>query len=397
MKPFTGLAIALPACDVRRSQCLDLDRLSQRIEAAVVRVPVALLALRLPQFERTAWREGKRAAQRLERRVEQVFADAAGRLLRRGDSIAHDRGSDTFVAALLERSRDERDVAAPAVRSVLERMALAISECSRQRVESGWISLRARADVAPLRDAIAAALERGSRERERYEFFAAIGHELRTPLTSIRGYIETLLDGDLEPESRQRFLQVAQREALRMGRMLEGMFEFSLLDLSADRLLAGCCDLARQMALACEVVQPAARARSMTVTRNPCDAPSVAVDPDACLQLLVNLLDNAIKYGKEGGTVVLGARLFGGRVTIAVDDDGPGVGALESEAIFQARVRGSGSGNRPGSGIGLSIVKMIAERAGGEIVVSRSALGGARFEVSLPAPSPQREMTAGAS
>lgn len=360
------------------------------VAAALERDPVPLLALRLPEFERRAWRTGKRAAQRLERMTASAFLEAAGRMLRTGDLCGHDAGSDVFAIVMTaparEARRDRHDRYLPSIvdiRAVLERVAAAISLQSGLRVETGWTVLR-RIDVhAGLETGICAALERGARERERYEFFSAIGHELRTPLTSIRGYLETLLDGEIDPVTERRFLETARREALRMGRLLDGMFEFSLLDLSSDALAGQSCDLESAMAQACEVVRPVARMRGMTLVRGEAQGVRAAIDPDACLQLLVNLIDNALKYGRDEGVVNLTARAQGAEAILIVDDDGPGISPQERESIFALRVRGSGAGVRPGTGIGLAIVKLIAERAGGGIRVTESPLGGARFEVSL--------------
>lgn len=367
-----------------RKRPLSLTALCARIERAVARAPVPLLVLRLPEFERIAWRDGKRAAKRLERRAALAFEAAARRALRAGDVSAHDCGSDVFVIAMTAPARDDRAPGTADCRCVLERIAAALSLRSGLRVQTGWTAIRRFERNAGLAHEIDAALERGARERERYEFFAAIGHELRTPLTSIRGYLETLIDGALDPALAPQFLRTARREALRMGRLLDGMFEFSLLDLSADALGGRTCEVERQIELACEVVRPLADNRGIAV-RAQCAARCVAaLDPDACLQLLVNLLENAIKYGRDGGAVHVEASVAGADVLIRVDDDGPGIAPGERDSIFGLRVRGAHSHARPGAGIGLAIVKMIAERAGGAIRVTESPLGGARFEASLP-------------
>lgn len=362
----------------------DINSLAQALEALPGREPVPLLALRLPQLERVAWRQGKRAAQRVEREAASAFVRAARPVLRAGDLTAHDRGSDVFIIVLSAPSREPRMPSAPDCRAVLERVAAAITLRVDLQIETGWALLRDMEQVRDIERGIELALERGARERERYEFFAAIGHELRTPLTSIRGYLETLIDGGVDPVTSRRFLETARREALRMGRLLEGMFEFSLLDLSAQALLGRSCEIGAQIELACEVVRPLAQQRRILVHRAECANASTPVEPDACLQLLVNLLDNGIKYGRDGGTVRIGASVEGGRVVIAVDDDGPGIAPSERESIFGLRVRGVQSASRPGTGIGLAIVKMIAERAGGSIAVCESPLGGARFEAALP-------------
>jgi signal transduction histidine kinase len=360
-----------------------LSALYKPIAAALDRGPVPLLALRLPEFERIAWRVGKRAALRLERTTIAAFVQSARSVLRVGDLNGHDPGSDVFAIAMTARSRESRGPSPVDIRAVLERVAAAISLRCELRVETGWTMLSRLDPHADLERDISIALERGARERERYEFFSAIGHELRTPLTSIRGYLETLLDDETDPETARRFLETVRREALRMGRLLDGMLEFSLLDLSSEALAARSCDLASQLLAAYEVVRPQAQSRNVRVEVGASPQAAVAIDPDACLQLLVNLLDNAIKYGGDGGLVRIAARLHADEAIVSVDDDGPGIAPHERESIFGLRVRGASAGMRAGTGIGLAIVKMIAERAGGGIRVMESPLGGARFEITL--------------
>ena len=343
-----------------------------------------LLVLRLPQFERIAWRQGKRAAQRVERATTTAFLEAGSRALRTGDLTAHDCGSDVFVIAITAPSRQARTPSPIDCRSALERIAAAMSLSLDMRVETGWTLLRRFDAAADLGREIETALERGAREREKYEFFAAIGHELRTPLTSICGYLETLLDEGVDAPASRRFIETARREALRMGRLLDGMFEFSLLDLSAESLGNYSCELIEQIDMACEVVRPLAGQRNIRVRRGACDDVRACIERDACLQLLVNLLENAIKYGRDGGCVTIGVRSHGDDAALWVDDDGPGIAPAERESIFGLRARGSQADGRPGTGIGLAIVKMIADRCGGSICAGDSPLGGARFEVMLP-------------
>ncbi len=313
-----------------------------------------------------------------------AFVESAGTVLRVGDMSGHDPGSDVFVIVMTAPSREARAPSPVDIRAVLERVAVSITLRVELRVESGWTTLTTLDPRANLERDIAIALERGARERERYEFFSAIGHELRTPLTSIRGYLETLLDDQqADPQTRRRFLETARREALRMGRLLDGMFEFSLLDLSSEALASQSCDLESRLLQACEIVRPQAQGRNVRVECGAFAGPVVAIDPDACLQLLVNLLDNAVKYGVDGGLVRIEARAQSDTVIVSVDDDGPGIAVQERESIFGLRVRGAEAGTRPGTGIGLAIVKMIAERAGGAVRVMESPLGGTRFEVTL--------------
>lgn len=366
-----------------RSKPRSVGALLQPVAQAAAQHPVPLLVLRLPQLERMAWLEGKRAARRFERATTNAFIEACSSALRKGDLIAHDPGNDVFIVAMIAPSRASRVPSPIDCRSALERIAGVMSLHVETRIETGWTLVRSLDSIAGLAREIETALERGARERERYEFFAAIGHELRTPLTSIRGYLETLIEGRLDETTRRRFLETTQRETLRMARLLDGMFEFSLLDLSAGALISNACALGHAIDLACEVVAPAAMQRGITVRKVNCAEVSVGVDGDACLQLLVNLLENAIKYGRDGGVVSIAASARADVVTVYVDDDGPGVSPAERESIFGLRVRGAQSAARPGTGIGLAIVKMIAERAGGSIRATDSPLGGARFEVTL--------------
>lgn len=353
------------------------------VAAALADGPVPLLVLRLPEFERIAWREGKRAARRVERATLRIFQEASQRALRAGDLTLHEPGSELFLIVMIARARAARLPSPVDCRTVLERVGAAVALDSGLRVETGWTLVQREEGAADLDAAVRTALERGARERERYEFFSTIGHELRTPLTSIRGYLETLLDGDVDPALAPQFLETARRETLRMARLLDGMLEFSMLDLSADSLTQAC-EITGQIRAACDVVQPLALLRGISLRVASAPPLSVRLDADAALQLLVNLIENAVKYGREGGVVHVAAEPANGEAVVRVDDDGPGIDPAERERIFGLRVRGAHSGARPGHGIGLAIVKMIAERAGGAVRVDRSPLGGARFEVALP-------------
>lgn len=206
---------------------------------------------------------------------------------------------------------------------------------------------------------------------------ATIGHELRTPLTSIRGYIETLLEGEFEPATARRFLETARREALRLGRLVDGMLEFSLLDLSAEHH-RGRCDVVEQIVATMEMLSPMASARRVTIRTQLPETAFARVDGDACVHALANLIENAIKHGRERGAIDIACVRETPYVAVSVEDDGNGVDERARASIFAMGVRGDTHG-RAGRGIGLAVVKAIAERAGGEVYAESSALGGARF------------------
>jgi signal transduction histidine kinase len=210
---------------------------------------------------------------------------------------------------------------------------------------------------------------------------ATIGHELRTPLTSIRGYIETLLEGEFDRPTERRFLETARREALRLGRLVDGMLEFSLLDLSTGEHRA--CNVVEQIRATIDMLSPMAAARRVTIRTALPDAAHARVDGDACVHALANLIENAVKYGRECGTVQVACARDGAFVAIDVEDDGCGIAPASRDSIFVLGVRGDAAG-RSGSGIGLAVVKAIAERAGGDVRVEPSRLGGARFVLRFP-------------
>lgn len=215
------------------------------------------------------------------------------------------------------------------------------------------------------------------RERQiAHTVLATIVHELRTPLTSIRGYIETLLDGDFDAPTARRFLETVRREALRLGRLVDGMLEFSLLDLSTGESSV-VCDLGEQIRATIEMLSPMADERGVTIRARMPKAALARVDGDACVHALSNLIENAIKYGGKDGTVVVSCACEPPYVSITVEDGGCGVAPESRDAIFLMGVRGATA--RSGCGIGLALVKAIAERAGGDVRVERSSLGGASF------------------
>lgn len=267
---------------------------------------VPLLVLRLRDLERIAWREGRAAARGVERRSLRSFVRTASRMLRATDLLAHDDESEDFLAALVSPHRTTGTVATPTdCRATLARLASAMELAGGMRVETGWTMLDAPGGEEWLAHAIESALERGARERERYAFFSTIGHELRTPLTSIRGYLETLIEDDLDPATARRFLEVARLEAMRMGRLVDGMFDISMLDLRAESGFRDSCELHASLAAARDVLAPFAAERGTGIAYPSGERCDVAIGNDRLMQILVNVIENAIKHGRSGGRVAI--------------------------------------------------------------------------------------------
>jgi signal transduction histidine kinase len=325
-------------------------------------MPVPLLVVRLRDLERTAWQKGRPAARALERRSLRSFVATASRALRSSDILAHDDESQDFLAALVSPTRSTGSVATPTdCRATLARLASAMKLGGGMQIETGWTILYGSSDQRDLVSAVESALERGSRERERYAFFATIGHEIRTPLTSILGYLETLIEQELDAATTRRFLEVARGEAVRLERLVDGMFEISMLDLRAGVQRGESCLLSVALAAALNAVAPFAAARRSSTLEMPYDDCQVAVASDRLVQILVNILENAIKHGRDDGCVTLSVATLDARyIEIRIDDDGPGVEADERES------------------------RLLLERVGGEVDVTSSDLGGARFCVRVP-------------
>src|ERR1019366_3009122 len=173
-------------------------------------------------------------------------------------------------------------------------------------------------------------------ERSRRDFIANVSHELRTPLTSIQGYVETLVeDPDPNPETTMEFLQVILKNARRMNRLTEDLLALACVE-SPDYKLA-----ARPMG-ASELVRDAIDSLGGIVVDSGIElelagAPdaSVMVDPDAMNQVFGNLIENAVKYGKSGKRILVGARAVDGDIEFFVQDFGPGIASEHLERIFE--------------------------------------------------------------
>ena len=173
-----------------------------------------------------------------------------------------------------------------------------------------------------------------------------------------------------------------------MGRLIDTMFDVSMLDLHPLAHDGRSAEVGEAIAAAVNVATPLAEARNMTIVAAERPRVAVALEADRLTQVLINLLENAVKHGRAGGTIAVSATAADARtIEICVDDDGPGVPPAERELVFTLTGRGTNASAR-GSGIGLAVVRMVVERASGEIDVLDSPLGGAQFRMRLPFAKP---------
>ncbi|HWN55397.1 MAG TPA: ATP-binding protein [Methylomirabilota bacterium] len=209
-------------------------------------------------------------------------------------------------------------------------------------------------------------------EQVRTEFVANVSHELRTPLTAIQGYLETLLDGALEePEHARKFLEIVFRHTERLGRLTDDLTDLSNIELGRISLRIEPADLAEVTESALAIIQPRAMSGRVTVEASlPADMPEVLADRDRLAQILINLVDNAVKYTPRGGHVWVEAqRLPSGMVEVAVRDTGVGVPKADLPRLTERfyRVDKARSRELGGTGLGLAIVKHLVLAHGGEL------------------------------
>ncbi len=368
----------------------------------------------LPPLERIA-RGIERLARTLADRASQV-----GRLLRANEAIVERLpdlllilGADGAVrrANAAARAAFGADMAA-VVRHPVLRRAIERAFAAQGQPQSAELTLPVpiRRDVQatvlvmdpPLADgghAIAVLSDRTREravERMRADFVANASHELRTPLASLIGFIETLRGPAADdPPAQQRFLAIMAGQAERMNRLIDDLLSLSRIELTehqppSDRVDVG--QLARRVVAAFEPHLEARRAR--TTLRVQPDLPPLVADSDQLEQVLQNLVENALKYGREGGRIDIDVATArpGGRwplrpgVLLSVSDDGPGIAKAHvprlTERFYRVdKGRGRDAG---GTGLGLAIVKHIVNRHRGLLVIESEEGRGSTFSVWLP-------------
>ncbi len=224
--------------------------------------------------------------------------------------------------------------------------------------------------------------------RLRGDFIASVSHELRTPLAQLRMFAETLLLGRVRSEhERQRSLEIVDQEARRLSHLVENILQFSRAERHTIRLAPAVSCVAPHIVSALEIFEPIARAKQVTITTALDDAVRCSVDAGALRQILLNLLDNAVKYGPVGQEVrVVLERSPGNRnARIIVEDQGPGIPHDRRDRVWKPfyRLERDAGSAVAGSGISLSVVRDLAQRHGGRVSIDDARVG-ARVAVELP-------------
>ncbi len=225
-------------------------------------------------------------------------------------------------------------------------------------------------------------------ERLRAEFVASASHELRTPLTQLRMFAETLRLGRVRSEEeRQRSLDVIDREARRLAHLVENLLQFSRSGRGAPGPDSPPRELGPLVAEVLESFRPVAESTGARLRAEIAPDLWARVDADAWRQVLLNLLDNAAKYGPPGQEIAICLDGADGQLRLSVEDQGPGIPASERERVFERfqRLERDRASTVTGTGLGLAVVRRLVSGWGGRCFVEAASGGGARVVVELKA------------
>ena len=363
---------------VQEGQLDEISGVANALDATAARLEASFTALETKQRELTALLDSMQEAV--------IAVDSAGRIswsntvmqriapvaMRQGQALVH-AIRDPEVLACVETALHDRQ----------PRSGRATSVAPTRVFEVNAAPTPGGGAVAVLHDVTK--IERA--EKTRRDFIANVSHELRTPLTSISGYVETLLDDALEvPSPAREFLATILKNANRMTRLTEdllalasvesGDYKVKLQSVSAATLVDDAIESLTGMVLDSDVTLESAGATSAIVL----------ADEDALTQVFGNLIENAMKYGKSGKRVLVGARELEGYVEFSVQDFGPGIPSEHLDRIFERfyRVDKARSRESGGTGLGLAIAKHIVLAHGGVIRVESELGVGATFLFTLP-------------
>jgi len=225
-------------------------------------------------------------------------------------------------------------------------------------------------------------------ERIRKDFVANVSHELRTPIASIKGYAETLLDGALQDkEHSKEFVRIMYENSDRLAKLIEDLLDLSKIESGKMKIAFLPVDIAGAYARAAAVIANQAQQKSISLQNKiPAGMPKVMADETRLSQVLVNLLDNAVKYTPEKGTVTVTASVKDRFVQVDITDTGAGIPPNDLSRIFERfyRVDKAHSRELGGTGLGLSIVKHIVQIHGGNVRVESEPGVGSTFSFTIP-------------
>ncbi len=365
---------------------------------------------RVPNTDPVFWR-GRARVQDLqplvarflgEPKADQLFGDYARRNGVRGrDQIPSDARLVQFVETQLAGAIGSAS-ARVMVASVVEEEALALDdvmqmleEASQLRAHSLELEEKSRSLEQATRELREANEQLKSLDRLKDDFMSLVTHELRTPLTSIRALSELMADdADMPVEQRQQFLGIIVAETERLSRLVNQVLEMAKIESGHAEWRSADVDMGQLLAQAVQTTTEMFKQRGATVHLS--QAPQVAViraDPDRLMQVVLNLLSNAAKFvPAQAGRVDVSLLTDANGLTVAVQDNGPGVPVDQQAMIFEKFRQGGDGDHRPqGTGLGLPISRQIVEHFGGRMWIESGQGRGARFVFHLPWHAPQQQ------
>ncbi|MCM8786953.1 MAG: ATP-binding protein [Candidatus Omnitrophica bacterium] len=225
-------------------------------------------------------------------------------------------------------------------------------------------------------------------ERIRQDFVANVSHELRTPLTSIKGYAETLLEGALfDKKNAKDFVEIIYQDASRLAKLIDDLLDLSKIESGKLEMVFLPIDILDVIEKVVKILEPQAKKKAILVTLNiPLNLPKVLADQNRISQVILNLLDNAIKYTPDKGKVTISAASKDKFIQVDISDTGIGIPEDAIPHIFERfyRVDKARSRELGGTGLGLSIVKHIILNHGGNVWVESKVSYGSTFSFTLP-------------
>jgi len=280
------------------------------------------------------------------------------------------------VAVLSIGSRDPARLQSPEIREYLAAFANQIASAIERTdlaSEAEWAQLQMKT------------------EQMRSSLLSSVSHDLRTPLAVVTGAASSLLEDTIDATTRRELTETILQEALRLNRLVRNLLDMTRLEAGAVRVNKEWQPLEEVVGSALNRMEDALAGRQV-VTDLALDLPLVPLDAVLIQQLLVNLLENALKYTPQGSPIEIRAGVRAGGVEMVVADRGPGIPAGEEQRVFDKFYRVSGA-QGGGVGLGLAICKGIVMAHGGQLFVSNRAGGGAEFHIYLPVdgepPSPE--------
>ena len=224
-------------------------------------------------------------------------------------------------------------------------------------------------------------------ENIRQEFLSNISHELRTPLTSILAFVETLEDGGLEDvENNRHFLSVIRRNGERMRNLIAEILELSQIEAGTVSITHKTVRLSPLVSDIMTSLSSMSAEREIALKNDVAPSTVISADPKRLEQMLTNLVDNAVRFNRPGGSVTVADKALDDRHLISVTDTGEGIGTKELDRVFERFYRVDRARTREvgGTGLGLAIVKHLARLHGGEVTVESQLGVGTKFTIDLP-------------